>query len=197
MPPPTIMMRTPPAYYGIIVAVALAAIAPAFAVSVDELEVTHEADTYRVHFDVRMEADAARVRALLSDYRHWPRISQTIKESRLVRDWPDGRKRVSADLRSCVAFILCKTVRQVKDLQPPAADGVFRTDMVAGEGDFASGWEIWEIVDAGVRRTRLRYRAQLVPAFGLPPLVGPWLLKRELRAELLRTADAVEKLAGR
>jgi len=177
--------------------VALGASFPALAFSVDELDVTHDGDTYSVLFNVRIDVDAAKARELLTDYRQWPRISQTIKESRLVRDWPDGRKRVSADLRSCVVFILCKTVRQVKDLQAAGTKGVFRTDMVPGEGDFASGWEIWEILDEGPQRTRLRYRAQLVPGFGLPPLVGPWILKRELRAELLGTAAGVERLLAR
>jgi hypothetical protein len=179
------------------IALALAASSAALALSVDELEVTHDGDTYSVQFDVRIAVDAVKAREVLTDYHQWPRISRTIKESRLVRDWPDGRKRVSAELRSCVAFIFCTTVRQVKDLQPTASQSVFRTDMVPGEGDFASGWEIWEILDEGAQRTRLRYRARLVPGFGLPPLVGPWILKRELRAELLATAASLEKLAER
>jgi hypothetical protein len=172
----------------------LCPVAPLLAYSVEALDVTHEGETYSVNFDVRIDADADRARDLLADYRQWPKISRTITETRLLRAFPDGRQRISATLESCIAFIFCTTLRQVKDLGPAAGVGSFRAELVEGEGDFSSGWELWEIAADAPRSTRLRYRARLVPSFTLPPLVGPWLLKRELRRELLGTAAAVEKL---
>lgn len=73
---------------------------------------------------------------------------------------------------------------------------IYRSEIVPGHGDFASGWELWQIVAEGKNRTRLRYEAQLVLAFHMPPLIGPWILERELRRELIGTATRVEKLAG-
>jgi hypothetical protein len=167
---------------------------PAQAVAVDRIEISHEGRTYSVHFDVLIAADTTKARALLTDYRHWPRISAAINESRLLTTYSDGRQRVSVTFSTCVLLVFCRTLRQVKDMETGSARSRYRTDLVPGEGDFASGTEVWEILPDAAR-TRLRYRATLVLGFDVPPLIGPWLLKRELHAELLRTAAGVEALA--
>jgi hypothetical protein len=173
---------------------ALLAAHAAAAPSVERLEVQHEDGIYSVEFDVLIPVSVAGARAVLPDYRRWQNLSASITDSRLVDTLADGRQRVSVSLRSCVVFIFCRTVRQVKDMDTGAGRASFRTEMVAGQGDFASGSEMWEILEAPDRGTRLRYRATLVPAFALPPLLGPWIVKRELRRELLGTAASLERL---
>lgn len=166
----------------------------AFAQAVERLDVDHESGTYKVAFDVLISANADRARAVLPDYRQWKHLSPSITESRLIQTFADGRQRVDVRVRSCVIFIFCRSVRQVKDMDTGAGRISFRTEMVPGEGDFSAGWEIWEILDEPDNRTRLRYRASLVPAFVLPPLLGPWIVKRELRRELLATAANLQSL---
>lgn len=172
--------------------VALVGAAPAGAVIIRNLEVTHNEGSYLVTFDVLLVADPAKARALIGDYRQWPRLSKTLKESRLLRTFPDRRQRVKLRFRSCVLFI-CKTIRQVKDVtKQPNGDIV--TFMVSDDSDFESGWERWHMV-AEQEKTRIHYRAELVPSFRVPPLIGPWILKSKLRRSLTRTAENLERLA--
>jgi hypothetical protein len=97
----------------------------------------------------------------------------------------------------CVLVIFCKTVRQVKDLEPFVPPDTYRTVMVAGEGDFQSGYETWQVSADTQNKTRLKYHAVLVPAFRVPPVIGPWVLRRHLQMELVRIAENVEMLLAR
>ncbi|MEA2079826.1 MAG: hypothetical protein U9P00_08215, partial [Pseudomonadota bacterium] len=44
--------------------------------------------------------------------------------------------------------------------------------------------------------TRILMRSELAPDFWIPPLLGPWLIKRELRAEALQTMHNLERVAA-
>jgi hypothetical protein len=74
--------------------IALSSMAPAAAVSILDLEIMHSKRTYLVAFDVLLDAEPADIRELLSDYRQWCRLSDTLIESQLLRTFPDGRQRL-------------------------------------------------------------------------------------------------------
>jgi hypothetical protein len=90
-------------------------------------------------------------------------------------------------------LFFCKTIQQIKDvvIRP---NGDIVTTIVPEHSDFASGWERWRI-RAEQNKTRLQYHAVLVPAFRVPPLIGPWALKNRLRHTLIGTAKKLEVLA--
>ena len=124
-------------------------------------------------------------------------VSEAVTEALLVARYPDGRQRISVTLRACLLVIFCKSVRQVKDLQPLVPPDTYRTVLVAGEGNFNSGYETWQVSADGRNKTRLKYHSVLVLAFRLPPVIGPWVLRRHLQNELVRTAKNVEMLLAR
>ncbi len=172
--------------------IALSWMAPAAAVNILELEITHSKRTYLVAFDVLLDAEPADIRALLSDYRQWRRLSDTLSESQLLRTFPDGRQRIRLRFDSCVLFF-CKSIQHVKDVVI-RLNGDIVTTIVPEHSDFASGWEHWRI-RAEHNNTRLQYHAVLAPAFRVPPLIGPWALKSRLRHTLIETAKKLEVLA--
>jgi hypothetical protein len=96
-------------------------------------------------------------------------------------------------MRACVLF-LCKTVRRVQDvaLQP---NGDITASAVPALSDFSRAEEHWRIIPQG-SGTRIHYDAQLVPDFFVPPMLGPWLLKRAIRRDLLGAAARIESLAA-
>jgi hypothetical protein len=152
--------------------------APASALTIRNLDVTQENGRYRVDFDVLVPVAATRVQALLGDYRQWPRLSNTLIDSRLLQTFADGRQRVHVVFRSCV-LLFCKTLRQTKDIdnrQP----GHILTVTVPAQSDFADGWEHWQI-RSEPPMTRVQYHAAFTPAFAVPPIIGPWILKARLR----------------
>jgi hypothetical protein len=157
------------------------------------LEVTRRDDTYVVNFDVLLATAPAVAQAILSDYKNWPRLAENMSKPTLVETFADGRQRIRLSFRSCVLF-LCKTIEQVKDIEI-RPDGDIVSIMVPGDSDFRSGREHWQF-DLQYGQARVRYHAELVPGFALPPVIGPWLLKRKLRQTLIKTATNLEALAA-
>ncbi len=173
-------------------AVALSSMAPAAAVNIYELEITHSKRTYLVAFDVLIDAEPARTRELLSDYRQWRRLSDTLSEVQLLRTFPDGHQRIRLRFHSCMLFF-CKTIQQTKDVVIHS-NGDIVTTMVPEHNDFSSGWEHWRF-RAEHNKTRLIYHAVLEPDFYVPPLIGPWILKNTLSRTLTVTANRLEAIA--
>ena len=154
-------------------------------------EVNHEAGRYAVAFGVRIGADSGRARRLLTDYARLDRLSKTIVASRIVRATEDA-VRVRVDFRACV-LIFCRTLRKTQEVrEEPGGD--IRSDYDPAESDFAFGREHWRIRAEG-SGTRVRYDAELVPGFFVPPLIGPWIVKLKLRDELETTAAKLEEFA--
>ena len=59
--------------------------------------------------------------------------------------------------------------------------------------DFKSGQTRWTFTSIG-KHTSVNYQASMVPDFWLPPFIGPLTLKRQIRTQLERTAQTVNKL---
>jgi hypothetical protein len=61
--------------------------------------------------------------------------------------------------------------------------------------DFRHARELWQL-QPHAGGTRLTYQAEFEPAFFVPPLIGPWLIKARLRSELEDIAARLEQLAA-
>lgn len=175
----------------LVFSLAVSTTAPAMALDVRDLKITREDDRYRVHFDVVLPLPPARAQALLGDYRQWPNLSDTMTESRLLQTYPDGRQRVRVVFHSCV-LLFCKEISQTKELDN-RQEGHIRALMVPEPSGFRYGWEHWQIRPAK-DMTRVQYQAEFVPAFALPPVIGPWILKARLRQMLTLTTERLEML---
>jgi hypothetical protein len=170
----------------------LAVITAARAGEVLDTEVVHDDGHYAVRFDVRLAASPERLKHYLTDYAHYTAHFASVRESEIIGPSADGGLRVRLRFNSCMLF-LCRNVTFVKDVaeQP---DGTITAHIVAAESDFSEATEYWRISpDNG--QTRLQYHADLVPAFFVPPLIGPWLLKHKIRTALQSGAETLETLA--
>jgi hypothetical protein len=166
--------------------------APAGAATILDTSVTEDDGRYRVAFDVHVEAELGRVRAILTDLERSDELSDAVVEHALLEARADGSRRVRFTLRSCVLFF-CRDLRKTTDVSGAEnGDIVFVT--VPADSDFRSGRESWHFEAEGTG-TRLAYRAELEPTFFIPPLIGPWLVKMRIRDELETTAERIEILA--
>ena len=168
-------------------------VTPEAAVTIESIDITHKEGRYDVAFDVLLTADPAKTYELVSNYRKWPQFFRTLKKTQLVTTFPDGRQRINLTYRSCVLFF-CRKILQIKDVSRLQGGDIF-THIVPDGKYFESGWEHWRLI-GNEKQTRVQYRAELVPAFGLMPLIGPWLLKKKLRRSLLWAAEKAEVLAA-
>jgi hypothetical protein len=155
-------------------------------------DVTQDGGRYHVSFDVRLAAAPDRLKRYLTDYANYASYFDSIRDSTVLAGTPEMSQRVRLRLRACVLFF-CRTVTFVKDITE-LADGEILAHIEPALSDFQEATERWRI-SAIDGHTRLQYRAALVPDFFVPPLIGPWLLKRQIRAVLLSGAAKLEILA--
>ncbi len=171
------------------IAVLLAALlAPAaYGFEVRHAEVTHDEDTYRARFEVRLAAPVEAVRALSRDYDQLERFSKIIVDSERLA--PD---RVRVVVRACI-LIFCKTARRTMTIRA-GAEGDMLALAEVPDNDFRHARETWQVKPEDTA-TRLRYDAEFVPDFFIPPIIGPWLITRLIRQELDVAAERLETLA--
>lgn len=133
---------------------------------------------YSVHVQATVARAHAEVWALLTDYDHLTRLSDAIKESRRVPD--DDRVLVDTITRSCRLFF-CRTVRHRQLVEESPPDRVVATT-VAEHSDLREGEVVWLITAVG-EQTRIDYYMTMRPAFFVPPLIGPAMVRAALREE--------------
>lgn len=165
---------------------------PASAYEILDVRVRHAHDRYDMSFEIRLAADPAAARRLLTDYTHLDRLSATVVDSRVLARNAQ-RTRIAITLRACVLW-MCRTINQVEDVRA-TTNGEIEANAIPALSDFNYLRERWRILpdDGG---TRVRYEAAMVPKFFVPPLVGPWLMKIRMRDELRASAQRLETLAN-
>ncbi len=142
--------------------------------------------------DALVQAPAARVRARLTDYAHLARLNGAIKSSRVLANTGPGQYQVRIVTRACVWFF-CRTVKQVQSVHE-AGDGWIDVRVIPELSDFKQGWAHFHILAEGAP-TRVLIVSEVEPDFWIPPVIGPWLIKRKLRSEMLETVANLETQA--
>jgi hypothetical protein len=174
-------------------ALILSALLPAaWGMELRSVEVGEHDGRYTVSFEARIDVPVDRALHLMLTPDLWPQLSPIITKVKvLIRD-AAGPRRVQVTYHDCV-LIFCKTLRKTEDVAI-GRDGRIESLAIPAESDFSYAREDWQIVaeDGG---TRIRYRSEMVPNFFVPPLIGPYILKSRMRAQLTQTAANLEKLS--
>jgi len=163
------------------------------AAQIDSISVTHRDGGFKIAFDAVVDAPAQQVHAVLADYASLGKLNPVITAIS-VEVAPTGRgERVRSVIKTCVWFF-CTQIVQVEDVMESGPNTI-SARIVPGAGDFESGSCFWRMTDEGPR-TRLHYEATRVAAFWIPPLIGPWAIKRTLREQLESSIVVLERLAN-
>jgi hypothetical protein len=162
------------------------------AATVLQTEVVHEAGRYTVTFEFDVAASTNAVRRILTDYDRLDRLSRVVQKSEQLSPGDDGRPRVRVVMRSCFLFF-CQTVHKLETVTE-FSDGRLVVIADPAESDYRYSRVEWQI-HAEETRTRVTYRAEHEPAFFVPPLIGPWVVKMRIRHELGLMAERLEQLA--
>ena len=163
------------------------------AAQIDAITVTHRDNGFKVEFGAMVDAPAQPVYEVLADYARLGKLSPVITAIN-VDVAPTGRgERVRSVLKACVWFF-CRQIVQVEDVVELDTNTIV-ADIVPGAGDFKSGSTLWHLTNEGPR-TRLHYEATRVADFWIPPLIGPWAVKRTMSEQLEFSIMAIERLAN-
>lgn len=144
---------------------------------------------FSVYVTALIDAPVARVRRVITDYANLVAINPSIIESRVLPAARPGSQRVRTVVRVCI-LVFCKDVVQEQDVTE-TADGYVEAVMVPGHCDFRAGLARWKLEAEGAA-TRLHFTHDFEPDFWVPPVIGPWLIRRKLVEEVEATMRYIE-----
>jgi hypothetical protein len=176
------------------VAALLSALATPFAAAADvrAIEVTLNDGVYAVNSEMYFAAPIEAVFDVLADYDDFERISSIFKQSHYLERERNGNGLVYTLVGDCILFF-CKDIERTETLELQAPTQI-TTRIVAAQSDLRSGLSRWALASEG-EGTRVRYTMQMEPDFWIPPVIGPFFVKRFLKSGSDRAAQRVEYYA--
>ncbi len=176
----------------VLAALLVLACSPLRAESLLDLDVAYAEGRYRLRADMSIDAPAAAVRARLTDYANLTALNPSIRHSSVRAAKPPFAARVTTVIQACMQM-LCRTLRRVEDVREMPRRLVAL--IVPDDSDFSAGRTEWRLVPRGEDAVLVQYRAWLTPAFAVPPVVGPALVRQGMERELRTLLRNLERLA--
>lgn len=164
------------------------------AVEIDRLDVRREAPGYRLEAESTLAAPPEFVFGVLLDCDNFHRLAAGITATRRLPDDGSGVPRCYTRIDACVWFF-CRRIERVERVWS-VPDREVITSAVPAASDFSSYVTRWELEPAG-RGTRVRYLAVMAPDFWIPPVLGPWAVRRKLEATAREMGERIEYLYAR
>lgn len=157
---------------------------------------THFTITMRVEFSAPPWA----VFAALQDYAAMPHYNPDLRRVRIEPTGEPNRVRLFTTVHACV-LIFCRTLHQEQIMTAMAGThgGVLRATLVPHGGSFRGGNARWVVRPCRTRHapTCLDARIELQPAFWVPPLIGPWILRHKMYQEARRSGYGLQRIAAK
>jgi hypothetical protein len=164
--------------------------------SIDDLSVRRVADRYFIQLHAHLNARASAAYTVFADLANLPAINTDVRRIDITGGTGGAPLHLYTEIRACVLWY-CRTIRETQEMtfrREPDGGDVVAT--VLPRGDLRYGRAHWLFRAAG-DQTDFEVTAELEPAFAIPPLIGPWLVKRWLRVETERSSENLEKLTRR
>jgi hypothetical protein len=162
--------------------------------TLNSLEVTRDDGRYELHADTFLAAAPADIYGVLLEYEDdkFQRISSVYKESRYLDPEPDGTPIVFTLMEGCVMFF-CMQMERTERLEKEEFKFI-RTQAIPEKSNFRYSRSEWTFA-AAEGGTRMTYSMVMEPDFFVPPIVGPFILKRILRSGGARVISRIERIA--
>jgi hypothetical protein len=152
--------------------------------------VTHADGRYDLAITARIDAPSDAVLHAITDYSNLAAINPDIEVSELLGTTPAGASLVRTVIRVCI-LVFCKQVEQLQQVTYPDADTIEAVIVPEGS-DFRSGVARWQLASPTALTTELRFTETFEPDFWVPPVIGPWLIRRKLVREVAETIMYIE-----
>ena len=162
------------------------------AATLESVIVHYDAGRYWLDAAAYMAAPREAIFVILTDYDRFGRISSVYKEYGFLEPAADGTPVVFTRMEGCV-LIFCRSLMRVELLESEAP-GLIRTITLPEQSDFEHSVSEWRL-EPEADGTRLLYHLEMVPAFWVPPIIGPWILQRKLQSGGARAVERIERLA--
>lgn len=157
-----------------------------------DVSVDREVDRYLMESTTWFDAPPSDLYKVLIDYDLFEKFTSAFVET--YNEDPDeqGRPRYYTRMEGCV-LLFCRTFIRSGHLElTPETQIVAVADPEVS--NFKLSKERWELEEEG-EGTLLKYYFEMVPDFWVPPVIGPFVIKRALRSGGADAVDRIEALA--
>jgi hypothetical protein len=165
------------------------------AATIDNLEIDRKRGRYELVADANLAATAESIYAVLTDYEdnRFGRISSVYKESDYLEPAPDGTPIIYTRMEGCLMWY-CMSLKRVERLETQKPYRI-KSVTLPEESNFKYSTSEWVLSPDGSGGTNMTYRLEMEPDFWVPPVIGPWYLKRTLSQGGVRAVTRIERLA--
>jgi len=165
---------------------------PAAAAELRDVVVEKEGDRYHLTSTTYFATTQSQLYNVLIDFDKYPLFSSAFVEAENREPDEQGRPQFYTRMEGC-ALLFCKTYIRVGYLElQPEFDIVAVTD--PEQSNFAYSHERWQLIPEG-EGTLMIYDFEMEPGFWVPPIVGPFVIKRALKASGGNAVDRIEAVA--
>jgi hypothetical protein len=164
---------------------------------VQHASVDYRDGDYSIDISVRINGDKDTIYGIATDYKQLSRLSDLIIEAGLINHTDaDGRTVVRRRMvtKSCV-LRFCFDAILIEDLWEPQS-GIIKSVFIPEESDFLYGEAIWHVTRLDDTHTLVSFNSKFKPAFWIPPLIGPLLIKRMMLDAARQTIQNIEDIAA-
>lgn len=151
-----------------------------------------DGEAYLLQIEAVFEVPPDRLLEVLTDYDRLHELHPWMVESRDLGPVGPGTREVYTRTEGCV-LLYCRTLHRVEWIREEPSRLV--AEAVAGRGSFREGSTEWRFTPER-SGTRLVYQARFVPAFWVPPLLGPGALARSVERMTVEMLGAAERRAA-
>lgn len=156
------------------------------------VEVAYEEGIYTLESVVYFDVARAAVFDVFLDWDLAVDFSSIIVEAKNVGPDEQGGMGYYIHNRGCFLFF-CKTTQRHGSVTSEGNSVIYAIADPA-TSDFELSEETWIFTDEGVG-TIVHYELRMKPSFWVPPVVGPYMIKRKLRSDGSEAIDRIEKIA--
>jgi hypothetical protein len=120
------------------------------------------------------------------------RISSVYKESAYLEPASDGAPIVYTLMEGCLLWH-CLSMKRVERLELREPNWI-KSYTLPEQSNFKYSTSEW-LLEPHEGGTKMTYRLEMEPDFFVPPVIGPWYLKRVLSTGGVRAVNRIERLA--
>jgi Polyketide cyclase / dehydrase and lipid transport len=156
------------------------------------INLTEDENLYHLRSASTIDAPPDLIIKTLLDYDNFHRLSGGIKETRYLEPDPDGTPVAYTLVESCVLFF-CKQIKKTERVLL-STDSEIVLEVDPSRSDFKFMHSRWNVKQVS-GKTLLTYDMDMEADFWIPPLIGPWAIKRKLHSSAMNMARRMEKMA--
>ena len=177
---------------GIVISTLVLLSAAADAADLREIEVDSADGVYKLESVVWFDADIDALYRVILDWDLSEQFSSVVIEARNTGSDATGDRGFYTLNRACVLFY-CKSVERFGRVEhEPVIYIKAITD--PERSDFHLSNETWEFSEEG-SGTLIHYQLEMRPKFWVPPVIGPYVLKKQMREDGVDALDRIEAIA--